>query len=159
MPNTAHPLENSIRRRLHFALKNKHLSQKVLAAEMGLTPKVLNHWFSGSRHIPAYVLPQLCGRLDDHKALDDLETAAGRVAVAVPHASELAHLQDIMVVQRLIKEVGEALESLARTLADGKVEEHELPETVRELDEVIQECIRLKHWLKKRCEEDKANPV
>jgi hypothetical protein len=47
----------------------------------------------------------------------------------------------------LIREVGEALESVAETLADGIVEESELRITTARLEAVIQECASLKYLL------------
>jgi hypothetical protein len=41
--------------------------------------------------------------------------------------------------------VGEALESVAETLADGVVEENELRTTIPKLEAVIQECASLKY--------------
>jgi hypothetical protein len=43
----------------------------------------------------------------------------------------------------LSKEVGEALECVAETLADGVVEENELKATIPKLEDVIQECASL----------------
>jgi hypothetical protein len=43
--------------------------------------------------------------------------------------------------------VGEALESVAETLADGVVEENELRTTIPKLEAVIQECASLKYLL------------
>jgi len=60
---------------------------------------------------------------------------------------KIPKLEDVKAIQGLIKEVGEALESLAETLEDGIVEKHELEKTIPELDDVIRECARLKHWL------------
>jgi hypothetical protein len=60
------------------------------------------------------------------------------------------------VVRSLIKEVGEALQVLGKTLEDDKVEDHEYPEAIREIDDVIRECAKLKHWLKDRLELDRT---
>ena len=49
--------------------------------------------------------------------------------------------------QKEKQEVGEALESVAETLADGVVEESELRSTVPKLEGVIQECASLKYLL------------
>jgi len=45
---------------------------------------------------------------------------------------------------RLIREVGEALESVVETLTDGIVEKNELRTTIPKLEAVIQECASLK---------------
>ena len=52
-----------------------------------------------------------------------------------------------MAVSHLIREVGEALESVAETLADGIVEESQLQATIPKLEAVIQECASLKYLL------------
>jgi hypothetical protein len=53
----------------------------------------------------------------------------------------------LVAVSHLISEVGEALESVAETLADGIVEESELRITIPKLEAVIQECASLKYLL------------
>jgi hypothetical protein len=58
----------------------------------------------------------------------------------------------------LLREVGEALESVAATLADGSVEESELRETVPRLEGVIQECASLKYLLEQLCKQKKKKP-
>jgi len=55
--------------------------------------------------------------------------------------------KEIVAVSNLLKEVGEAVESIATTLADGVVEESELKVTVPKLERVIQECASLKYLL------------
>jgi hypothetical protein len=51
----------------------------------------------------------------------------------------------LIAVSRLIREVGEALESVVETLADGiVVEKSELRTTIPKLQAVIQECASLK---------------
>ena len=52
--------------------------------------------------------------------------------------------RELVAVSHLIREVGEALESVAETLADGVVEESELRTTIPKLEAVIQECASLK---------------
>ena len=42
-------------------------------------------------------------------------------------------------------------------MEDGIVEAHELDETLPELDDVIRECARLKHWLQRRHRADFPN--
>jgi hypothetical protein len=55
--------------------------------------------------------------------------------------------QELIAVSRLIREVGEALESVAETLADGIVEESELRTTIPKIEAVIQECASLRYLL------------
>jgi hypothetical protein len=55
--------------------------------------------------------------------------------------------RELVAVSHLIREVGEALESVAETLADGIVEEGELRITIPKLEAVIQECASLKYLL------------
>ena len=55
--------------------------------------------------------------------------------------------RELVAVSHLIREVGEALESVAETLADGVVEESELRTTIPKLEAVIQECASLKYLL------------
>jgi hypothetical protein len=51
--------------------------------------------------------------------------------------------------------MGEALESVAETLADGTVEEGELRITIPKLEGVIQECASLKYLLEDLCKKRK----
>jgi hypothetical protein len=44
--------------------------------------------------------------------------------------------------------------AISQTLEDGIVERHELNETLPALDDVIRECVRLKHWLERRHQKD-----
>ena len=53
------------------------------------------------------------------------------------------------------QEVGEALESVAVTLADGVVEENELKATIPKLEGDIQECASLKYVLEELCKRRK----
>jgi hypothetical protein len=46
-----------------------------------------------------------------------------------------------------MKDVGAALESIANTLADGVVDEHELNTTIPKLEAVIRECASVKYLL------------
>ena len=96
--------------------------------------------------MPAYFLPQMCVLLNNYEALDFLESQAGRVAFKLP-SPNISLEQELVAVSRLIREVGEALESVAETLADGIVEESELRTTVPKLQAVIQECASLKYLL------------
>ncbi|MGA2645449.1 MAG: hypothetical protein ABSF15_12100 [Candidatus Sulfotelmatobacter sp.] len=53
-------------------------------------------------------------------------------------------LQKLITVSRLIREVGEALESVVETLTDSIVEKNEFRTTIPKLETVIQECASLK---------------
>ncbi len=125
-----------------------------LAEKMGIQYRKFMYWLEGEWKFPAELLPQLCIELQNYALLDALEREAGRVAYHLPDAHHAHSAADVRAVQRLVKEVGEALEALANTLEDGIVEKHELDKTLPELDDVIRECVRLKHWLEKRHEAD-----
>jgi len=104
--------------------------------------------------MPAEKLPDLCRILGNFKLLDALEEQAGRVAFVVPQNEPLASA-DVIAVQRLVKEVGGALQCLAETLEDHIVEEQEVQKTVPQLEDVIRECVRLQYWLRERCVADR----
>jgi hypothetical protein len=95
-------------------------------------------------------LPKICVLLKSFEALDFLERQAGRVAFKLPD-SKLVSEREIVAVSHLLREVGEAVESIAATLADGIVEESELRLTVPKLENVIQECASLKYLLEDLC--------
>jgi hypothetical protein len=78
--------------------------------------------------------------------LDLLERQAGRVAFKLPKP-DVNLERELVAVSNLIREVGEALESVGETLADGVVEEKELQVTIPKLEAVIRECATLKYLL------------
>jgi hypothetical protein len=127
---------------------------RLLAQQLGTNYRSLMYWLRGERQIPAYVLPQICVLLKTYEPLDYLERQAGRVAFKIPD-SHVTPGKEILAISSLLKEVGEALESVAATLADGNVEESELQETVPRLEGVIQECASLKYLLEDLCKKKK----
>lgn len=145
-------LDNVVRQRA----KEKQLTLQQLAQTLGPHYRVLSYWLTGQRKLPADILPRLCAALENYDLLDLLERQAGRVAFQVPKIESLPKIEDVRAVQRLVKEVGEALQSLANTLEDGIVEKPELDQTIPELDDVIRECAQLKHWLHEHYRADHA---
>lgn len=131
---------------------------RLLAQQLGTNYRSLMYWLRGERHMPADLLPQICMLLNDFEALDFLERQAGRVAFRLPE-SKLVSEKEIVAVSRLLKEVGEAVESIAATLADGLVEESELKVTVPKLERVIQECASLKYLLEDLCKKSKKKAI
>jgi vacuolar-type H+-ATPase subunit I/STV1 len=119
---------------------------RLLAQQLGTNYRSLMYWLRGERQLPAHVLPRICMLLGNYEALDFLESQAGRVAFKLPEPN-ITLERELVAVSRLIREVGEALESVAETLADGVVEENELRETIPKLEAVIQECASLKYLL------------
>jgi len=119
---------------------------RLLAQQLGTNYRSLVYWLRGERQMPAHFLPQICVLLNSYEALDFLESQAGRVAFKVP-SPNISVEQQLVAVSRLIREVGEALESVAETLADGVVEESELRTTIPKIETVIQECASLKYLL------------
>ncbi len=127
---------------------------RLLAQQLGTNYRSLMYWLRGERQVPAYLLPQICVLLKTYEPLDFLESQAGRVAFKIPD-SRIASGGELLAVSSLLREVGEALESVAATLADGNVEESELRETVPRLEGVIQECASLKYLLEDLCKKKK----
>ena len=119
---------------------------RLLAQQLGTNYRSLMYWLRGDRPLPAYLLPRICTLLGNYQGLDFLESQAGRVAFKIPDP-RISLEKELVAVSRLIKEVGEALESVAETLADGVVEESELKITIPKIDTVIQECASLKYLL------------
>jgi hypothetical protein len=119
---------------------------RLLAQQLGTNYRSLMYWLRGERQMPAHFLPRMCVLLSNYEALDFLESQAGRVAFTLP-SPNITLEQELVAVSRLIREVGEALESVAETLADGIVEESELRTTIPKLQAVIQECASLKYLL------------
>ena len=110
---------------------------RLLAQQLGTNYRSLMYWLRGERNMPAYLLPRICTILGNYEALDYLESQAGRVAFKLPDP-KMTLEKELLAISNLIREVGEALESVAETLADGVVEESELRSTVPKLEGVIQ---------------------
>ena len=119
---------------------------RLLAQQLGTNYRSLMYWIRGERHFPAHLLPQICVILNNYEALDFLESQAGRVAFKVPKP-DFDLEKELAAVSSLIREVGEALESVGETLADGVVEEKELKVTIPKLEAVIRETASLKYML------------
>jgi len=127
---------------------------RLLAQQLGTNYRSLMYWLRGERPLPAYLLPRICVLLDNCEVLDFLESKTGRVAFKLPDPHVTVE-KELVAISHLIKEVGEALESVAETLADGVVEENELKATIPKLDCVIQECASLKYVLEDLCKKRK----
>jgi hypothetical protein len=127
---------------------------RLLAQQLGTNYRSLMYWLRGERQFPAHLLPRMCVLLSNYKGLDFLESQAGRVAFKLPEPN-ITLERELVAVSHLIREVGEALESVAETLADGIVEENELRITIPKLEAVIQECASLKYLLEDLCKKRK----
>jgi regulatory protein CII len=125
---------------------------RLLAQQLGTNYRSLMYWLRGDRPIPAELLPKVCMLLKNFEALDVLESQAGRVAFKIPDPQETSE-KEFLVISKLMKDVGSALESIANTLADGIVEESELNATVPKLEAVIRECASVKYLLETLCKE------
>src|SRR5213593_235314 len=112
---------------------------RLLAQQLGTNYRSLMYWLRGDRPIPAELLPRICVLLKNFEALDVLESQAGRVALKIPDPQQTTE-KEFLVISNLMKDVGAALESIANTLADGVVDEHELNNTIPKLEAVIREC-------------------
>lgn len=127
---------------------------RLLAQQLGSNYRSLMYWLRGDRPLPAHLLPRICTLLGNYEAMDYLESQAGRVAFKIPDPS-VSLEKELRAVSNLIREVGEALESVAGTLADGVVEESELRVTIPKIESVIQECASLRYLLEDLCKKRK----
>ena len=125
---------------------------RLLAQQLGTNYRSLMYWLRGDRPIPAELLPKVCMLLKNFEALDVLESQAGRVAFKILDPQETSE-KEFLVISKLMKDVGSALESIANTLADGIVEESELNATVPKLEAVIRECASVKYLLETLCKD------
>jgi hypothetical protein len=123
---------------------------RLLAQQLGTNYRSLMYWLRGDRPIPAELLPKVCMLLKNFEPLDVLESQAGRVAFKIPDPQETSE-KEFLVISKLMKDVGSALESIANTLADGIVEQSELNATVPKLEAVIRECASVKYLLETLC--------
>jgi len=127
---------------------------RLLAQQLGTNYRSLMYWLRGERHVPAHLLPQMCLLLNNYEALDWLERQADRVAFKLPRP-DVSLEKELVAISNLIREVGDALESVGATLADGIVEEKELQVTIPKLEAVIRECAGLKYLLEDLCQRRK----
>lgn len=127
---------------------------RLLAQQLGTHYRSLMYWLRGERQIPAYLLPKMCLLLNNYEVLDLLERQAGRVAFKLPGPDNTLE-KELIAVSNLIREVGDALESVGDTLADGVVEESELRNTIPKLEAVIRECATLKYMLEELSRKNK----
>ena len=119
---------------------------RLLAQQLGTNYRSLMYWLRGERHMPAHLLPKLCMLVNNYDALDLLEREAGRVAFKLPKPDTTLE-KELVAISNLIREVGEALQTVGDTLADGVVEDKELQVTIPKLEAVIRECAYLKYLL------------
>ena len=129
---------------------------RLLAQQLGTNYRSLMYWIRGERHLPAHLLPQMCLLLNNYEVLDFLETQAGRVAFKVPKP-DIDLEKELAAISNLIREVGDALESVGETLADGVVEEKELRVTIPKLEAVIRETASLKYLLEELAKRKKKS--
>ena len=148
-------LVNDIASLLNRVVESKtDYDKRLLAQQLGTNYRSLMYWLRAERPLPAHLLPRLCVLLNNCEVLDFLESQAGRVAFKLPDRHVTLEKQ-LVAISNLIKEVGEALESVAETLADGVVQENELKATIPKLEGVIQECASLKYVLEELCKRSK----
>src|SRR5437867_12022777 len=119
---------------------------RLLAQQLGTNYRSLMYWLRGDRPIPGELLPRICVLLRNFEPLDVLESQAGRVAFKIPDPQQTTE-KEFLVISNLMKDVGSALESIANTLADGVVDEHELNNTIPKLEAVIRACASVKYLL------------
>ena len=154
-PKPPEPFHLIVQRIIDEAKGTSKVSPKSIAQDLKVSHQTVLRWLRNDKyHMPAEKLPDLCKILGNFKLLDALEEQAGRVAFVVPEKGPLAS-GDVIAVQRLVKEVGGALQCLAETLEDHVVEDWEVEKTVPELEDVIRECVRLQYWLRERSRADR----
>lgn len=140
----------------------KHAPFKMNQLEEVLEESHANyrHWFERSGpNCPAWAVPRLCGAFGRTDVLDWLDHRA-RERVMQAWQEDYRELADAALINSLVQEVGQAIAKLAETLADGAVEDHELGPTLKEVEDVISECHRLKRILKhKNIEFNRRKPM
>jgi len=157
-PNRPEPFHLIAQRIVDEKKRTSKLGPKEMAGMLNVSHQTFLRWLRNSDyHMPAEKLPEVCRILGNFELLDALEEQAGRVAFVVPEIKESLAADDVVAVQRLVKEVGGALQSLADTLEDHVVEDREVKKTIPELDDVIRECVRLKYWLRERSRADRKS--
>jgi hypothetical protein len=94
----------------------------------------------------AYLIMKKTG---DLRALDEIETMLGRVAFSLPEAD--GNVADLMeTMGRAVKEFGEYVTEMGRTLADGYIREDEAEKCLKELWDTMRILVKLKAYLEQR---------
>jgi hypothetical protein len=129
----------------------RKIDPRLLSRDLGVGYRSLMYWIGGSadRHFPAELSVPLCKLLDSYEVLDFIERQAGRLAFSIPQPDSKERA-DAIKVQRLLKEVAEAVGSLCAALEDGIIEGKEAEATVSELDDVIRHCALLRFWVQQQ---------
>jgi hypothetical protein len=137
----------------------KGFDLRLIASRLGVSYRVLMHWIGTDpeRRFPAELIPQFCAVVGSKEALDFLEHQVGRLAFEIlpPSAGPESELREAHL---LMKESAEAIGSILKAIADGFIEEREALATIAELDDVIRECFRLRHWLEQQTKRPLPRP-
>jgi hypothetical protein len=137
------------------ALKIRGIGPNELLAKIGMPPSQANYrkyrrWFEGPDRFPAERVGPICKALENYELLDIVEEQAGRVGAFVPHFVEDAKMEDVLVIHRFVRAVGGALNKLGETLENSVIDDNHLEPTLKEMNNVIAECVRLRQLLRKR---------
>ena len=130
--------------------RSEPIDIKHLAERLGVSERMFRYWMEpgDSRRCPAQVLPALCRILGNYRVLDVLESAVGRVAYEPLdpglEPKQVSDPADLMI------EAGEVIKRFGEACKDGRLEAREAEELIGEVDDVIREAARLKHWLEHR---------
>ncbi len=129
----------------------RNVDLRLLARDLGVKYRSLMYWISGDaeRRFPVQFIVPFCRLLDNYEALDHLEHEAGRLAFPIPEPGQNERT-GVLNIQRLLKEVAEAVGSVCSTIEDGVVEEKEAQATISEIDDVIRHCALMRYWLQQQ---------
>ncbi len=127
----------------------KDYPMKALAPELGKGESTLRNELTFQ---PGYKLGLLTALLimkhtGNLRALDTIEGMFGRVAFDLPRADGKDPSPIMQLVGRLSVEFGEHMEVMGKALDDCEIEKPEAKECLRELNDVITACVKLKAYL------------
>jgi hypothetical protein len=90
---------------------------------------------------------QILKHTKDYRALDRLEKLLGRVAFTLPDASPTDMPTLMQMVGATAKEFGEHMACMGVAMADGKIDNTEVKQCLKELHDALVSLVRLKAYL------------
>jgi hypothetical protein len=89
VPQRNEPVARALKNALDIAIAAKEITEKDLGHRLAVNPAGISQWRNEEvmdRHLPAWLVPEMCKALGDYSVLDHLENVAGRRSlVFVPH--------------------------------------------------------------------------
>ena len=124
--------------------KEKGYTIEDLAELIGVSKYSISHYLYDDKvpSLPAFI--GLYRKTKSEKALKKLASWSGYVVIKLP---EIDHQYSLISRQtaKVMRETADVIEAVGKALEDGKLTEPEKRTVVKEIDEAIEELLKLKH--------------